>query len=85
MVQVFLEGLADLFLQKGLEEKFLGSRGHLSPLSAQAFPLGQAGPFHSNLKLLGFLSDPLNHAIHSGQVSRGDLLSLEDLVSLDTP
>lgn len=47
----YLEGLVDLFLQKGLEEKFLGSRGHLSPLSAQAFPLGRVGPFHSNLNV----------------------------------
>lgn len=85
MVQVSLVDLEDLFLQKGLEEKFLGSQGLPSPLSAQAFPLDQVGPLHSNLKHLWLLSDPLNHAGRSGRVTRGDLLFLEDQVSLDPP
>lgn len=85
MVQVSLGALEDLFLQKALEEKFLGSRGLLSPLSAQVFPLGRVDPLHANLKRLRFLSDPLNHASHSGRVTLGDLLFPEDLVSLDPP
>lgn len=47
----YLGGLGGLYLHKGLEEKFLGSRGHLSLLSAQAFPSGRVGPFHSNLNV----------------------------------
>lgn len=83
VVQVSLEGLGGLFLQKGLEEKFLDARGLLSPLSAQAFPLDQVGPFHANLKCLWFLSGPSNRAIRSGRAARRDLLSLEDLVARD--
>lgn len=45
----YLGALEDLFLQKALEEKFLGSRGLLSPLSAQVFPLGRVDPLHANL------------------------------------
>lgn len=85
MAQVSLGDLGNLFLQKGLEEKFRGSQGLLSPLSALAFLLDQVGPFHANLKCLWFLSDPLNHANHSGRAIQKDPLFLEDLVCLDLP
>lgn len=45
----YLGDLGDLCLRKVLEEKFLGSRGLLSRLLAQAFPLDQVGPFYGNL------------------------------------
>lgn len=84
VVLVSLGDLGDLCLQKGLEEKFLGSQGLLSPLLAQELPLDLVGPFLVNLKHLWILSDPSNHVSHSGRVTQRDLLFLEDLVSLDT-
>lgn len=85
VIQVSLGGRGDLFLQEGLGEKFLGSRGLLSPLSAQVCPLGQVGPLHANLKRLWLLSDPLNHASRSDRATRRDLLFQEDLVSPGPP
>lgn len=85
VIQVSLGARGDLFLQEGLGEKFLGSQGLLSPLSAQVCPLDRAGPLHANLKRLWILSDPLNHASRSDRATRRDLLFPEDLVSPDPP
>lgn len=84
-IQVSLGGQGDLFLQKGLGEKFPDSQGLPSPLLAQVCPLDQAGPLRANLKRLWLLSDPLNHASRSDRAPRRDLLFLGVLVPLDLP
>lgn len=85
VVHVALGDLGDLFLQKGLEERFQVFRGLLALLSSQDAPLGPVGPFLENLTFLWLPSDPSNRAGRPGQATQTILLLQEGLVHLAPP